>query len=106
MGQQTVPEQGTTLLRLGSVLPVQQGLVAEHTRDEVGCKPAERDEALVSPLQGPGSLPPSILQIPSSLPPFFLHSFLLLLSPPPSPPPSHLLSVPPRLMDHPPDVWP
>lgn len=41
MHRQTVLEQGTTL----PVLPVQQGLVAEYTRDEAGCKPAGRREA-------------------------------------------------------------
>lgn len=47
---------GATLLGLGPVLPVQQGLVAEHSGDEVGSEPAEGDKALASP-QGPGSLP-------------------------------------------------
>lgn len=81
VNQQAVLEQGTTLFRLGPVLPVQQRLVVEYTRDEIGSKPAERDEALASPFRGPGSLPPFNLL----LPPF--------LSLSPSPLPSSLLPL-------------
>lgn len=82
MTQQAVPKQGSALPSLGPILPVQQGLVAEHARDEVGCEPAETHEALSSPLRGSGPFPFSNIPLP----------------------PLYLLS--PKLKDHPPDASP
>ena len=73
MTQQAVPKQGSALPSLGPILPVQQGLVAEHARDEVGCEPAETHEALSSPLRGSGPFPFS--NIP--LPPLHLNSLTI-----------------------------
>lgn len=79
------PSRGLPLPGWAPGLPVQQSLVAEHSRDKVGCKPAgtmERPRSPVSPSHTPRPHPLSRFSF--LLPNFLLLSFLLQRSPCPS----------------------